>query len=92
MRSSTLLLVLAFTSPVAAQQPAQPSGEFTVGQKVLFEDVFNRYGGGMVSGTVVEVLDISCNCDRFKVRVDVPVNPAFQIQGFSASRLRPAGQ
>lgn len=56
---------------------------FKVGQKVSFEDKWNRYGGGMISAVVLR----DYGNGRYYVRIDKPCDPAFQENSFNADEL-----
>lgn len=76
--------LLALGATIAS---AQAPGRFAAGQKITFEDVANRYGGGTIPGTIVEDM----GSYGYKVHVDVPANPAFQTISLYANRLTAAG-
>ena len=82
-----LALVVCCSRPAGAQQRQEAQHQFKVGQKVTFQDVANRYGGGVVSGTIVEDM----GSYGYKVKVDAAANPAFQTIALYGSRLTAAG-
>lgn len=90
-----LFSVLLFAAPAAQSQgdipPAAAKGAtLPIGTKVYFEDKWNRYGGGMISGVIVRDGG-AARCTRYAVKIDKPTEAAFQENYFDAEDLHPVG-
>lgn len=88
---ASLILLTSNASNAQGNYPAQAAkgANIPVGTKVFFEDRWNRYGGGMISGVIVRDRGQG-SATRYTVKIDKPTNPAFQENYFDAEDLHPA--
>lgn len=89
MKKSCSLWVTLPTVLALSATCAQAENAFKVGQRVTFQDVWNRYGGGTISAVVIQ--DNPDRVNRYTVRIEKKTDLAFQENYFKPEELSALG-